>query len=54
VATSNAIFMKRMWYSDNTRLIGVIIEFHLVLMLRKILLTLVSIIFIINVFWGYD
>jgi hypothetical protein len=44
VATSNAIFRKRMWYSDNTYLIGLIVEVHLVLMLWKFLLPLVSII----------
>ncbi len=44
MATSNAIFRKRMWYSDNTYLIGLIVEVHLVLMLWKFLLPLVSII----------
>jgi hypothetical protein len=39
-----AIFMRKVQYSNNTHLTRLIIEIHLILMLHKILLPLVSII----------
>ncbi len=45
VGASIAIFIKKVWYSDNTCLIRLTIDIHLVFVFRKILLPLVSMIF---------
>jgi hypothetical protein len=45
VGASNAIFMRKVQYSNNTHLIGLIMDVHLVLMFCNILLPLVSMIF---------
>jgi len=42
VGASNAIFMKRVRYSNNTHLTTLIMDIHLVLMFHNILLPLVS------------
>jgi hypothetical protein len=45
VGAPNVIFMKKVQFSNNTHLIGQIMDVHLVLMFHNILLLLISMIF---------